>query len=113
MLAFDFPHFLHIWFWHFMPVLWLLCIVVGALLLWRRTKHIAALAQFVAAAGFFVCIFVDWLREFSAPPPFDTSWFAKLVWSSHLSDFGFIVMIICVLVFPIAYLWYAITQKRI
>jgi hypothetical protein len=92
-------------------VLLLLCIVSGAVLLWRRTKRIAALAQLVAAAAFCLCLLVDWLREFNTP--FDASAISNLLWSPRVTEIGGIIMIVSSVIFPIAYLCHAITRKRI
>jgi hypothetical protein len=88
-----------------------LCIVIGAVMLWRHTKSIAVLAQLVAAFAFFVCLFCDWFREFITP--LDGSLISELAWSPRLTEIGAIIMIIASIIFPIAYLWHAITRKSI
>ena len=81
-------------------------IAVGAFLLWKRTRRIAALLQLVAAVPFFFCISVHPLRSYVNP--FNKSWVSKLVWWDN-----FPVGLFCFILFAIGYLWFAITHKNI
>jgi hypothetical protein len=91
------------------PGLLMFCVVIGALLLWTRTKSAAALVQLVAAS----LLFVDWavfaiyqlclriepfgLDPVATPEPFQAA--------------RRIVVLVALVAFPIAYVWYAFTLK--
>jgi hypothetical protein len=81
-------------------------IAVGALLLWKRTRRIAALLQLIAAVPFFFCISVHPLRSYV--DPFNKSWLSKVVWWDN-----FAVGLVSFILFSIGYLWFAITPKNI
>jgi hypothetical protein len=92
--------------WHiFLLLIVPLGIPVGAFLLWKRTRRVAALLQLVAAVLFFLCISVHLLR--SHVDPFDKSWFSKLVrWDNTA------VGLLSFILFAIGYLWFAIAPRN-
>ena len=86
-------------------------IALSAMLLWMRTRRVAAFVQVVAAVPFFVCSTLDRLR--SHVNPFDKSSVAKFMWSQHFHEATVTIAFLCFIVFGIGYFWYAITQKHI
>ncbi len=86
-------------------------IAVGALLLWMRTRHVAAFVQVFAAIPFFVCSTLHSLC--SLVNPFDKSPVSRFVWSHALQDATVTAAFLSSIVFGIGYLWYAISQKPI
>jgi len=78
-------------------------IALGALLLWMRTRYVAAFMRVVAAIPFFVCSTLHSLCSFVNP--FDKSLVSRFVWSHALQDATVIVAFLSFIVFGIGYLW--------
>jgi hypothetical protein len=100
---------------HISEIFWFilmpLCIGVGALLLWKRTRRIAALLQFIAAVVLVACSVLGVLRSYV--DPFHKSWLSKLVWSRYMWEQNAGAMLIAMSVFAISYLCYALSHKGI
>lgn len=92
-------------------VLMPLCIAVGALLLWRRTRRVAALLQLIAAVVFVVCSALKVLQSYVNP--FHKSWLSKLIWSRYMWEQNWGVMLNAMSAFAISYLWYAFKHQNI
>ena len=91
------------------PTVLILGITIGSLLLWKRTKRISALAQLLTSTPLFLLFVLHLLRTFTTP--FDSSLYSRFLWSPRLNDVESVVGLVCVVVFPIAYLCYAIREK--
>ena len=86
-------------------------IAVGAVVLWRRTRHVAVLLQAVGAGSFFVCCFLDRLRSFVNP--FDRSLVSRIAWAKDVQAVTVPVAMLAFIVFGTGYFWYAISRKNI
>lgn len=98
-------------FFNFVLPFILVLFTVGAAVLWTRTRRIAAAVQLVACFIILLDLVVehvaDYLMRAEKPQLFDLM---------HRSDVllgGQIVLLICILAFPVSYVWYAFTQERI
>ena len=93
-----------------LPLLFVL-LTTGAAVLSRRTRRVPAVVQFVACFIILVTLLVEhaanYLMRVEKPQLFD------LIHRSDVLLGSQIVLIICFLAFPVSYLWYALTQKRI
>jgi hypothetical protein len=89
-----------------MPVAMLVCIIVAAALLWRRTRRASTLAQLVAAVLLFYAFGLNALR-------WNSSWYEHLIRSEPMRISMDIAMWIGIPLFAISYLLYALQQKRI
>ena len=100
---------------HISEIFWFilmpLCIGLGALLLWKRTRRVAALLQFIAAVVLLAGSVLNVLRSYV--DPFHKSWLSKLVWSRYVWEQNAGVMLIAMSVFAISYLWYAFARQSI
>ena len=97
--------------WYIPPVLFL-CMTVGSLLLWRRTRRRSALAQFVAALALFVMVVLTGARSFATIPP-ERSAMSRFLWSTSMDAAIPWVAALSCLTFVGAYVAYAATTKRI
>ncbi len=98
--------------WDVLPVAALICVVVGASLLWIRTKRTSSLLQMVASVLLFFGITLDRVRwQFVTPD--DHSAFADVLRSESLRIAMLLAPLLGLIVFSIGYLWYARTQERI
>jgi hypothetical protein len=90
------------------PGVLMLCVVVGAVLLWKRTRHASALVQLVAAS----LLVMDWaitgIYELASE---SNTWLGTRFWSEPFQTVRHFTVSVALVVFPIAYLWYAFTQK--
>ena len=68
------------------PTLVLVCVVAGSWLLWRRTKRVPALLQLIPSAVLLLDVLLENIRT---------------------------VLMICLVVFAVAYLCYALGRQRI
>jgi hypothetical protein len=92
------------------PAVLLLCCVVGASRLWKRTRLASALVQLLAAS----LVFVSWavhITRIEFTTPFDTSSFARVLGSEAMQITETLTLLIGVVVFVFGYLWYALAQK--
>src|SRR6188472_2833447 len=83
----------------------LLGVILGATLLWKRTRRVAALTQLVAVTVVFVSwAFSEFLR-FAADARVSLP---DVLWSESLETVMFGALVIGVAVFAVGYLWYAL-----
>jgi len=94
------------------PGVVLLCFIVAAVSLWKRTRLVSALVQLLAASLVFVSWGVHRIGvEFTTP--FDTSLFARVLSSEAMQITETVTLLIGIFVFALGYLRYALTQKGI
>jgi hypothetical protein len=89
-----------------------LCLFIGAVILWRHTKRISAMAQAMSAG----LVFLTWvIREISGhfTTPYGSSPFSRVMWSESLRTTLAIVDVTCGLVFALSYVLYAVARKKI
>ena len=98
--------------WHVLPSVALLCVVVGASLLWLRTKRTASLLQLVASVLLFFGITLDRIR-WQLVTPYDHSVFADVMRSESMRIAMLLAPLLGLLFFSVGYLCYARTQERI
>jgi hypothetical protein len=102
MPAFFFDYVLPIFF---------LVVLVGAVVLWSKTRQAAALMQVIACSVIVALIAVEQVANYlmRAEKP--------QLWDSiHRPDVqlsGQIAFIICFIALPVGYLWYALIRERI
>jgi hypothetical protein len=89
-----------------------LLLLVGAIILWRRTKRASALLQLFAASGLFLFMWLELIAQFLAIVCHRTQLLDALR-GSHVQTAEWIVLLISGFAFPVGYLWYALTQERI
>ena len=94
-----------------LPALFVLCVVLGSFILWRRTGRVAALLQLLTSALLVLHILLQDLKNLFWP--FDPSPIARLLQSSLMHDIADTVAIASLAVFAVASLWYALGEKRI
>jgi hypothetical protein len=87
-------------------------LLVGAAILWRRTKRASSLLQLIACSVFFVVIGLEQVAQFLAIVCGRTEFLDALRTSSYASV-QWVAFVISAVGFPIGYTWYAITHKRI
>jgi hypothetical protein len=110
LVSLDAVHFNLIYFVReFTPTLIVLCLVIGASLLWNRSKRISALAQLLASAGLLFVALVEHLQSFATP--FDKSSFAQVLWSPWTPEAKIGIAFASAIVFSVAYLCYSIRSK--
>jgi hypothetical protein len=91
-----------------------LCLLVGSVFLWWRTRGLPAILQILGSAGFFLEELhgIVWQIAFhharGAP-----SRMIEILTSEWDHTFLVIVVIVGFLAFPSGFLWFAITYKRI
>jgi predicted membrane protein len=91
-----------------LPVV-LLALVVGAAVLWGSTRHSAALAQLIACSVTFILAVVEETARYLGPE-------SQLWQITHRPLVQLAVqsiILVCLLAFAAAYIWYAHTPKRI
>jgi TRAP-type mannitol/chloroaromatic compound transport system permease large subunit len=98
--------------WDVVPFAALLCVVVGAALLWIRTKRTSAMLQMVASVLLFLGMALDRVR-WQFVTPYDNSAFADVLRSESMRIVMLLAPLLGLTVFSISYLWYARAQKRI
>ena len=94
------------------PNVMLLCVVVGAGVLWRRTKRALCLAQFIASLLLFVGFAFDQLR-WSSVSSGDHSVYADVMRSEPMRIGMGLAFYFGCLGFALSYVWFALTHKRI
>ena len=94
------------------PIVMLLCVVVGACILWRRTKRALCLAQFIASLLLFGGFAFQPLR-WSSVTSYDHSVYAEVMSSKAMRIGMGLALYIGCLAFSISYVWFALTHKRI
>jgi hypothetical protein len=93
------------------PTLTLL-LLIGAVILWRKTKRLSVLLQLFAASVLFVVIWLELLAQFLAIVCGRTEFLDALRTSTYMSV-QWVAFVISGFAFPIGYICYAITHKRI
>ena len=89
-----------------------LLLLVGAAILWRRTNRISALFQLIACSVFFVAVWLEQLAQLLFIVGGHTQ-LLEVLRNSRVQIVQLIALLISGFVFPIGYIWYAITAKRI
>ena len=84
---------------------------IGSRSLWTRTRHSAALFQFVISSVMLILALVDQvskrLADAQMPQLFDFM-------SQPYTQFALqIVFVLCLILFPVGYIWYAYSRPRI
>src|SRR5437660_625011 len=86
-------------------------LVVSAAVLWAKTKRTSVLLQLIASFVILVMLAIEQLAKHlmtaGKPQLFD------FIRGSHVESAGQIVLIVSFVLFPVGYLWYALSQKRI
>ena len=98
--------------WDVAPVAFLLCIVVGSVLVWRRTRRAAALAQLIGAG----LTFIGWgllTLRWSTVVPSDLSLYAETLRSEAMRLTMSLAPLVGAAVFSVGYLCDAIKRERI
>jgi hypothetical protein len=93
----------------FGPTLLILCLAVGSVLLWSRTRRVSTLLQFISTTELFVFTLLFNLRSILVSDPFHPPLWARIL----SSDVVEVAQVFGVVAFPIGYLWYAIQRKNI
>jgi hypothetical protein len=106
-VAHDIPFVL---FHTLLPVM-LLALLVGALMLWSRTRHVAALLQLVSCCLIFVLAVVEEVGKVLDHA--DKSQLSEFMLQPAPRFAGQIVVFLCFIAFLTGYIWYARTIKRI
>ncbi len=100
---------------HFVLLPWplwiLLVIVVGAGLLWRRTRRAPDLAQFVASCLFLAAVAFDYVHPRIITP--ESSALERALQSDAVRITVSFTEFLGFSVFSASYLWHALTHKRI
>ena len=91
--------------------LFMLTFVIGAAVLWARTKRFAALVQCIACSLIFLFLLAD-LVAFHLMPTGKPE-LLDFMRDPNVRRVGEVVLIICLFGFPGGYLWYALREKRI
>ena len=100
-------------FWFIDVVLWIVfsTVLVGAAVLWFKTRHPAVLVQLIASALVIVLRALEQLASYrirsGRPQLYDA------IHTENLLLVGQLAFMLCFLAFPVGYLWYAVGQKRI
>lgn len=93
-----------------LPIIFLI-FVVGSSVLWARTRRAAALVQLIACSVILMSLAVeklaDYLMRAGKPELFDAIHSSPVLLISQLA------LLVSFVVFPIGYLWHALSQKRI
>lgn len=95
--------------WQAAPTLLVVCLVVGSALLWLRTRRGSAVAQLGSATILLLATILQHVMNLGVPIE---SRLSSRFWrtANELQSAGFIVGIV---IFSLAYLWYAVGHKRI
>ncbi|HYJ04494.1 MAG TPA: hypothetical protein VEX43_05130 [Chthoniobacterales bacterium] len=94
---------------HISLPIFILALLVGAAVLWTKTRHVAALIQLIACSVTFILAIVDEIARYLGP---DGPLY-KLTRRSPVQAVVQSVILVCCIAFPVAYIWYARAQKRI
>src|SRR5256885_1343408 len=86
------------------PMVVILCIVVGSSVVWRRTKRVPALVQLIASVVLLFAWLLDSMRSFTIDRAYDSSWFYRVLWAQSLIDITLPIIQVCIVVFAVAYL---------
>ncbi len=89
-----------------------LLLVVGAVLLWRKTNRASALLQLIACSFLFAVMWLELLAQFLSIVA-GRSELLDALRSSRAQSVQWIALLIGGFGFPIGYVWHAITCKRI
>src|SRR5215203_4119456 len=87
------------------PGVVLLCFIVGAVSLWKRTRRVSALVQLLAAS----LVFISWgfhRIEVEFAMPLRTSLFARVLSSEEWQITKTVSLLVGIFVFALAYLRY-------
>src|SRR6266536_6606933 len=96
-------------FFHYVLPIFFLIVLVGAVVLWSKTRQAAALMQMIACSVIVALIAVDQVADYLMRADKPQLWDAI-----HRSDVqlgGQIAFIICFIALPVGYLWYALTRE--
>ena len=96
----------------FAPTAVVLSLVVGAGVLWNRTRSPSSCSQFIAAGVLFAGVVFEQIRWLVVLPA-DQSAFALLMRSETMRIVMASAQWIGVVAFLSSYLWFALTHKRI
>jgi hypothetical protein len=96
--------------WYFSGVLFV-SMAIGSFLLWKRTRHPSALAQFVAAAMLLLSLLATTIRSL-AGTPVDDAPFARFMWSWQLHATIEWTALTSALAFGVSYFFYAVRRNR-
>src|SRR3954447_16082149 len=94
-------------FFNLLPLIFL-CLVVGAAVLWKKTRHTAALLQLIASSLIFVLLAVESLAHYLVSA--GKSELLGVIYGPHVQPVGQIAFLIAFVVFPVGYLWYALSH---
>ena len=94
------------------PVVMLLCIAVGAGVLWRRTRRPSGLTQFVGSLLLFAGFTISQLRLWSTSP-YSQSAYAEALRSDTMRTVEETAVLLGIVVFALGFLRYALTYERI
>lgn len=89
----------------------LLVLVVGAAVLWTRTKRPAALIQFIASSVVFVLVVLEQVAKYLDSIGKPALW--QSIRDPQAESVAQILIIVSFVAFPAAYIWDAFRQKRI
>jgi hypothetical protein len=89
-----------------------LLLLIGAIILWRKTKRASALLQLFAASVLFLFIWLELIAQFLAIVCHRTQLLDALR-GSRVQTVGWIALLISGFAFLVGYIWYAVAHKRI
>ena len=98
---------------YFYPLILFLIFIVGlgAAILWMRTKRFAVLLQLIACSVAFLLLSAEPAGQF-----LQRTGSEQLIFFIHRPDVVQVtvaVLVICMILFPVGYLWYALHKKSI
>ena len=96
----------------FAPAAVVLFLVIGAGLLWSRTRRTSSLSQFIASGILFSGVVLEQIRWLYVLPS-DQSVFANVMRSETMHITMGLAQLIGIVTFLSSYLWFALTHKRI
>ena len=94
------------------PSVMLLCVTVGAGVLWHRTKRSSSLVQFIGSLLLFAGFALQQLR-WSTVTPYDHSLYADVMRSEPMRIGMGLAFYIGLGIFAISYAWFARAHERI
>jgi hypothetical protein len=92
-------------FFNLLPFIFL-CLVVGAAVLWKKTKRAAVLLQLIASSLIFVLLAVESLAHYLVS--IGKSQLLDVIYGPHVQPVGQIAFLVAFVVFTVGYLWYAL-----
>ena len=98
--------------WDIAPVVFLFCVLLGSVLVWRRARRAAALAQVVGAT----LVFIGWgltKLRWSTVDPADLSVYAETLRSEAMRITILLAPLVGLAMFSIGYLSHAVKHERI